>query len=284
MRDSDTTRTGRAGVAACAVLLVLLGASCAPRKGETVSSHVFSSVATAPRDTVDFTSKLSTFMAMDAASRAAARQRIAPDLAAWRDFEDIVRTRRDRRERAFYYEGLPGDRRQLGYGLVAARARLLAVVDADPSAAEAWIGLARYSAEIGDAEGARIQLENALGAARARAAAGVERADDLVPAIQRELAWVLRDLGLWDEGLAVAEEGLAGRPGDHDLLMVQGLLLAGAGRFDEAIALAARLPATGVRVRRGPQGKNLKKGSSDYASQWIRSQAYATQGLSLIHI
>ena len=61
-------------------------------------------------------------------------------------------------------------------------------------------------------------------------------------AIYRERAWALRDLARWDEGLAAVEEGLEFKHGDHDLVLIKGLLLAGAGRYSEAVSLAVRMP------------------------------------------
>ena len=210
--------------------------------------------------------------------RAEQQQRMDDHLAEWRRFEDIVAERTDRRERPYMYRGLPVDRRQLGYGLPVARDHLLAVVAADPSAAEAWAALGHLELEVGDLAGARGRLENAVVAAAARAAVGDSVAVAVARAIARDRAWVRRDLGLWEEGLAVVAEGLATFPDDRDLVLIKGLLLAGAGRFAEAVDLAGRMPPLDVRTVRGLQGSTLTRHPSDYANQWIRAQAYAAQG------
>ncbi|MBE0565104.1 MAG: tetratricopeptide repeat protein [Krumholzibacteria bacterium] len=259
-------------------LALLAAAGCGAHGSATVVGRTASSLPAAPADTASFAIRLADFMARDADARDHARQRVAADAEAWRRFDDIVATRQDRRRRGWLYAGLPLDRRNLGYGLVEARRHLAAVVAADPSAAEAWSRLARYGLETGDLSGALVDARRALAAAEARERAGepVAAADRL--AIRHELAWALRDLALWDEGLAAVAEGRAEFPADRDLVVVEGLLLAGAGRLSEAIALAAKLPPAPVFVMLGQQSKLTRPVPSDYESQWIRAQAYAAAG------
>ena len=263
-----------AGAATLAVILIGLGAAgCAARRGAVAAR---TAAPAAPADTASFTVRLERFLAGDEESRASARRSVAPARREWRDFEAVVASRRARRDRSYLFRGEPADRRQIGYGLVRARANLQAVTAADPADAESWVALARTSAVVGDPAAARVQLEHALAAARAPGAAPADPA--LLREIARERAWVRRDLALWEEGLAAADEGLAAHPGDWDLRLARGLLLAGAGRFAEAMAAAAALPAAQVRVGWGPQAKALRTVPSDYGSQWIRSQAYAARG------
>ena len=265
-------------VACCAGTALLAGAGCTSSRGTTVSVRTTSSLPPAAPDTTAFAAKLAAFMALPAAQRLELRQSTAEHLAEWQDFEQIAAKRIDRRERPFMYRDQPPDRRQLGYGLPVARDHLLAVVAADPSAAEAWAGLAHLEMEAGALVGAQGRLENAVAAAAARAASGDTVAAEVALAIARDRAWVRRDLGQWDDGLAVVAEGLATFPDDRDLVLIEGLLLAGAGRFAEAMNLATRMPPLEVRTVRGLQGFSLLMHPSDYANQWIRAQAYAAQG------
>lgn len=266
------------GGAICLGLALFALAGCSPRTGAAVVARRAPSPPAAPADTASFATRLAAFMVQDAAVREQARQGVAADREAWQRFEDIAAAREDRRTVHWKSSGLPADRRKLGYGLVEARSHLGAVVAADPSAAEAWARLAHYSLEIGDPARGLTQARWAVAATDARARACEPVADGVRLAIRQDLAWALHDLADWDEGLAAADEGLAEFPGDRDLTVIKGLLLAGAGRLPEAIAVAAQLPPARITVIRGLQGKTTRKVPSDYESQWIRARAYAARG------
>ncbi len=262
----------------CAGAALLAGPGCTSSRGTTVAVRTTSSLAPAAPDTLAFATKLEAFMDLPPAQQLAQRQRTTDLLAEWQQFEQIVAERTDRRERPHMYADLPADRRQLGFGLPVARDNLLAVVAVDPTAAEAWAGLAHLELEIGDPVSAHDRLENAVAAVAARLALGDCVAVEVALAIARDRAWVRRDLGLWDDGLAVVAEGLAAFPHDRDLVLIKGLLLAGAGRYAEAVEVAGRMPPLHTRTKRGPRGEGLTTYPSDYANQWIRAQACAAQG------
>lgn len=233
--------------------------------------------AEAAADTTDLAARLADFAARPAAARATARARAEAAAAGWRDFEREAREEFDSRYRHWYYRDNPVSRDHRGAGLANAIVDLRRAVAIDPSFAEAWGALGRLVMEAGDPAGARRHLDNARLAAGVEAEAGRPVPAEVRLRILRDRAWALRDLAAWDEGLAAVAEGLAFRPGDPELLLIEGLLLADAGRYSEAVAAAVRMPAL-----RYPRYdfiyRGFKRQTSAFANNWIRAQALLARG------
>jgi tetratricopeptide (TPR) repeat protein len=268
------------------LFVVLVLAGCSGSNVQPLSANWLTSTAAgepgdetpAVPDSTVFKVLLEDFQALPAEEKYARRRAAAPHLEEWHTFEEIAFKRRDRRERAYMYDGLIVDRRRLLTGVAQAYAELSAVPPLDPTSVEAWAGMGHLSLEVGDLAQARRWLERALQAARERAAQSEPVDADLLLSVHRDRAWVLRDLGWWEEGLVAVREGLEKWPGDPDLVLIKGLLLAGAGRLDDALGLAARMPPLQIRDISGQYATGLLLRPSDYANQWIRSQAYLATG------
>ncbi len=262
----------------CILSLVLL-AACASRNTYTVATAIDPepTAAAAADDTTRFAGMLAVHGQLPADDQAAARAEAEMIAASWRDFEREAREEFDSHFRQWFYRENPVTMDHLGIGLPNAIFDLQEATGVDPSFAEAWGALGRLTLEAGDLASARRYLDNARMAARAEAAAG--RPVD--PAVQlricRDRAWALRDLALWDEGLVAADEGLALRRGDPELTLIKGLLLADAGRYDEAVQLAARMPALEY-PRYDFIYRGFKQQTSAFANNWIRAQALLVRG------
>lgn len=229
-------------------------------------------------DSLAFAEELDGFHSLSFEERASRQSHAADAMSGWRQFEEMAAKRLDRRERPFLYEGLPPDRRGLLTGLARAMDHLEGASELDPSDVVAWAALGHLYLEIGALDTARGCLKRANWAASSLAGTKGAVDPDLLLGIHRDLCWVLRDLGLWEEGLAAVQEGLEHQPHDQDLLLIKGLLLAGAGRIHEALALAEEMPPRKIRDISNPYGTGLFVRPSDYASQWIRSQAFLAEG------
>ncbi|MGD9546434.1 MAG: tetratricopeptide repeat protein [Candidatus Krumholzibacteriia bacterium] len=213
------------------------------------------------------------------APRLEARRRQAEEIISyWREFEQLAAVRRTRGDLPLFLASQSPDNRGLHIGLAKSVKLLENAVALDPTFAEAWAGLGHLRLEIGDRTGALADLDKALAAATVEAQAGRPLDHATLLRIHRDRCWALRELARWNEGLAAVNTGLVFQNGDPDLLLVKGLLLAGAGRYSEATALAVRLPAFEIR-RYGSINNpgDFREGQelvlSDYASRWIRSQA-----------
>jgi tetratricopeptide (TPR) repeat protein len=183
----------------------------------------------------------------------------------------------DSRLRHWYFRDYSVEPGMLGVGVGNSITALKAALSIDPAMTESWCALGRLCAGVGDVVSGRRYLDRAFQVAQAWEKLGQPVDDDLLLAIQRERAWALRDLALWDEGLAAIAEALAAFPGDRDLVLIKGLLLAGAGRTQEAMSLAVRMPPYSY-----PQHDIFHYGqrdqTSDYANRWIKSQALLAVG------
>ena len=263
----------------CCIAGLVLVAACAGRGTYTVATATDPEPAfgAAGDDTTRFAGALAVHGRLPAAEQAAARAEAQRIAASWRDFEREAREDFDSHFRHWYYREYPATMDHLGIGLPNAIFDLQEATGVDPSFAEAWGALGRLTLEAGDLASARRYLDNARMAARTEAAAG----RPLDPAVQlricRDRAWALRDLALWDEGLVAADEGLALRRGDPELTLVKGLLLADAGRYQEAVQLAARMPALEY-PRYDFIYRGFKQQTSAFANNWIRAQALLARG------
>jgi tetratricopeptide (TPR) repeat protein len=91
------------------------------------------------------------------------------------------------------------------------------------------------------------------------------------------LAWCYRELGAWDQGLAVVDDGLRQVPESRSLLLVKGLILADSGRIDDARAFVERMPTVEI-----PHIKwiamTLEFVPSSFAKDWIRAETQLAAG------
>lgn len=231
----------------------------------------------AAMDSLTFEEVLAAHEALPPAGRLQRRTAANVHAERWRDFEREVKRHYDARYRRWTLREQPQQLIRLGVGATDAITDLDAATSLDPSFAEAWAGLGKLCMEVGDLVSARAYLDNALLAAEAENTAGRPLIHEALLDIHRDRAWVLRDLARWEEGLAAVHTGLTLHPGDRDLVLVKGLLLAGSGRYTEATNLAVRMEPMGYpRLDFLFRGFTTQK--SSYANNWIRSQALLANG------
>lgn len=260
------------------LLPIFLTWGCAPIPDPNTSGKALAEqAALAGEQSLTFAQTLDRHLARPADERTRARRQALAIAEFWRDFEREAHEVEDSELRQWYYQDNEISRSHRGFGLGNSILELRKAVEADPSFGEGWGALGRLCAEAGDLLTARTYLDCARLAALAASAAGQPLDRDLELQIYRERAWVLRDLALWEEGLAAVGEGLRFSPGDPDLVLVKGLLLAGAGRYEEAVALAVRMDPVEY-----PQYDFIHRGfkmqRSSHANNWIRAMALLAIG------
>jgi tetratricopeptide (TPR) repeat protein len=263
------------------VCLVFLFCGCSQRNIQTVDSRVYSSdgshEAPALTDTVTLAEEVAAHLAMPDTNQAEIRALAEAALADYRDFEVEVKHSYDAIYRRWYEAGNIRKRVHRGVGLGNSLIALGKATATDPSFVEAWTAQGRLACEAGDVHQGLEYLDNARTAARVRQQADRPVDDATLLELYRQRAWALRDLARWEEGLAAVTEGLKFKPGDRDLVLIKGLLLAGAGRYSEAVSLAVRMPPM-----RYPKYTLLNEGleyqESAYANLWIKSQALLAIG------
>jgi tetratricopeptide (TPR) repeat protein len=265
----------------CLVTTLCLTNGCSSHRLQPVGTQGMSSLdgdpSAASADTADFDRALASHLSLPPRERARRREAADAHAERWRDFEREVVRHWDLRYRRWTIREQPQQLYRMGSGVTHAITDLAAATRLDPSFAEAWAGLGRLCMEVGDLPSARQYLDNALAAAAAEAATGRPLDDATLLGVHRDRAWVLRDLARWEEGLAAVHAGLTLHPGDRDLVLVKGLLLAGAGRYTEATTLAVRMEPIGYpRLDFIFRGFSTQK--SSYANNWIRSQALLANG------
>lgn len=264
------------------LLCLLLAAGCAGnRKAGLLQEDVLKADKTASAEAaaqaIPFQTQLDDFMQLPAAARANSRQQAEAKIDYYQRFEKENFEHQDSQKRFWYYVDYYIDRSTWGVGLGNSIVGLKAAAGMDPSYAEAWGALGHLLMSSGDPLSARQYLDNALLAASVRSDSSDLVDEDIMLQIYRDRAWVLRDLTLWDEGLAAVHEGLTFKGGDQDLVLIKGLLLAGAGRYGEANSLAVRMPPYDYsKVDYWHYG--YSKTTTDFAKRWIKSQALLAIG------
>ncbi len=264
-----------------AVLSILVFSGCSQHRVMTIDSNFYSSdgshVAKALTDTVTFEQEVEGHLAMPDSAQTEIRDLAENELVDWREFELEVQDSHDSIYRYWYQAGNVRRRDYRGIGLGNSLMDLKEATDIDPSFVEAWSAQGRLACEAGDVHKGLEYLDAARLAADIRRQYGRPVSDEIQMEVYRERAWALRDLALWDEGLEAVQEGLEFKHGDRDLVLVKGLLLAGAGRYSEAVSLAVRMPP--VRYKKyGLLNIGLEVAESGYANLWIRSQALLAIG------
>ena len=264
-----------------AVVSILIFSGCSQHRIQTIESKLYSSdgshVVPVLEDTVTFEQEVVGRLAMPDSVQAEIRQLAEDELEDWRDFETEVRDIYDSIYRRWYHAGNVRKQVHRGVGLGNSLIALGEATNIDPSFAEAWSARGRLACEAGDVHKGLEYLDAARLAADLRREYDRPVNDDIQLEIYRERAWALRDLARWDEGLEAVREGLEFRHGDRDLVLIKGLLLAGAGRYSEAVSLAVRMPP--MRYRKfGFLNMGLMFEESAYANLWIKSQALLAIG------
>ncbi|MBU0742873.1 hypothetical protein KKG45_06225 [bacterium] len=151
------------------------------------------------------------------------------------------------------------------------------VVETDPTRARVWYELGRIGTETGDWTRARADLETAWSVLphdlRVRTDPHLEQRIALAG------AWLHYDLGLWEEGLAWLARHRGAWVVDlgQEEMLARGLLLAGAGHFQEAYLVALAMPPLRYRVF-GMYESGLGKRQSGYGNRWIQAMAWFHQG------
>ena len=264
-----------------AVVSILVFSGCTRSNVQTIDSNFYSSdgshLAPALKDTVTFEQELVGHLAMPDSIQTEIRDLAENELVDWRDFEVEVHDSYESIYRWWYQAGNVRKRVHRGVGLGNSLLDLKEATSIDPSFVEAWSARGRLACEAGDVHKGLEYLNAARVAADVSREYGRPVNDELQMEIYRERAWALRDLALWDEGFEAVKEGLEFHHGDRDLVLIKGLLLAGAGRYSEAVSLAVRMPP--VRYRKyGLLNIGLEFAESGYANLWIRSQALMAIG------
>ncbi len=230
--------------------------------------------ATTGPDSLSFAIRLATHLALPDSTRFAAHTAAESLAADWHKFEDDTQEVLKREyDHLSYANDDPPRLQALSSGVDHSIIDLKLATDRDPSFAEGWAAMGSMSAQIGDLNSAQRYLDHALQAADSL----TTQSDEIKLNIYRNYAWVMRDLARWQEGLDLVQEGLTIHPGDPDLVLVKGLLLAGAGRFNEALSVAVAMKPLSY-----PQYDYLYRGlkyqTSAYANNWIRAMALLAVG------
>ncbi len=264
-----------------AAFSILVGSGCSQHNIQTIDKNMYSSdgshLAQVVGDTVTYEQELAGHLAMPESVQMEIRELADAELEDYRSFEQEVKDNYDLIYRYWYQGGNVRKFVHRGVGLGNSLISLGEAVEIDPSFVEAWTARGRLACEAGDLQSGLEYLDAARVAARAREEAGRPVSKEVQIELFRERAWVLRDLALWDEGLAAVQEGLEFKNGDHDLVLIKGLLLAGAGRYSEAVSLAVRMPPFSY-PRFGLLNRGLEHQTSAYANLWIKSQALMAIG------
>lgn len=264
-----------------AIASVFVFSACSQHRIQTIDKQMYSSdgshLAVVEGDTVTFEEEVAGHLAMPDSVQTEIRDLAEAELVDYLDFEQEVQDNYDSIYRSWYQAGNVRKYVHRGVGLGNSLIALGEAVDIDPSFVEAWSARGRLACEAGDLYSGLDFLNAALVAARARTEAGRPVDEETMMEIYRERAWALRDLAQWGEGLAAVREGLEFKHGDHDLVLIKGLLLAGAGRYSEAVSLAVRMPPFSY-PRFGLLNRGLEHQTSTYANLWIKSQALMAIG------
>ena len=264
-----------------AVVSILVFSGCSQHRAMTIDSNFYSSdgshLAPALTDTVTFEQEVEGHLAMPDSIQTEIRDLAENELTDWRDFEEEVEDSHDSLYRWWFQAGNVRKRVHRGVGLGNSLLDLKEATNIDPSFVEAWSARGRLACEAGDIHKGMEYLDAARLVADLRREDGRPVSDELQMEIYRERAWAFRDLALWDEGFEAVKEGLEFKHGDRDLVLIKGLLLAGAGRYSEAVSLAVRMPP--IRYRKyGLLNMGLEFEESAYANLWIKSQALMAIG------
>ncbi len=255
---------------AAVVLALILAAGC--RSTMPPAPLVESSPAPAAAfDAVDLTS----FLSLPEPERAQRRHLADAELAEfrrwWGKIPSMLNT--DGLYHNFYGgNGLLSDGRRTIDDLNRTMMNLHHATQADPSCTEAWTRMGRILTEYGDWR----RADAALTAAWRAWPHDPRLSDRSGPAweVSQYHAWLCRDTARWEEGLALLArgDGTTAVPPDEQNQLLRGLLLAGAGRFREAMDVAVSMPP--LRYPREGYGMT----AASYGNNWIEAMAWFAAG------
>lgn len=151
----------------------------------------------------------------------------------------------------------------------------------DPARADLWYARARLLAAVGDQHRARESLTVAW-----EVATRVPDRQTDPARLRRDIAvtaaWIERDAGWWDAGLAWLDR-VDGRAlaEDAEYQLLRGLLLAGRGDLDAAMRLSfglppVRLPVVSLIGEAGFLG--LKREDTDLLARWLQAEVWLRRG------
>jgi len=145
-------------------------------------------------------------------------------------------------------------------------------VQIDPACTEAWYWMGSYLTQYGDWSRADAAYTAAWQACPHDPR--LERRAETAGGISHAHAWLCRDTARWEEGLALLErgDGMSAAGGGDRGQLLRGLLLAGAGRFQEAVAVAKEMPP----LRYPRYGYGMAAGS--HGNNWIEAMAWFAIG------
>ena len=151
----------------------------------------------------------------------------------------------------------------------------------NPTRADIWLVRGRLLDLAGDQRRARESLETAWLVAD-RIPDQQRDVGELRRGIAVQAAWLEREAGWWDEGLAWLERGEVDIPSDDsEAILLRGLLLAGRGDLEEAMALSFGLPPVILPMvsQLGLDGfLGLKKQKNDMLKRWLQAEVWMRRG------
>lgn len=156
-----------------------------------------------------------------------------------------------------------------------------AALGLDPTRADLWLVRGRLLDIAGDQRRARESLEVAWMVANSVP----DKQADLVTVrrgIALTSAWLERDAGWWDNGLTWLDRASSDLDDDDaEAVLLRGLLLAGRGDLEDAMALSYGMPAVELPVvsQMGKEGfLGLKKQKSDLLRRWLQAEVWMRRG------
>lgn len=151
-------------------------------------------------------------------------------------------------------------------------------VGLDPTRADLWYAHGLLLDLAGARQLACVSLEKAWDTCM-RVPERQEQPSKLKRDIAILAAWIERDAGWWDAGLAWLDRARSViTAGDAEAVLLRGLLLAGRGDLEAAMHLSYGLPAVTVPVvwRRGFAG--LKREPTDILKRWLQAEVWLRRG------
>ncbi|MBD3220820.1 tetratricopeptide repeat protein [bacterium] len=154
-------------------------------------------------------------------------------------------------------------------------------VGLDPTRADLWLLRGRLLDVAGDERRARRSLDVAWRVLD-RLSGPVADERRLRRDVAVAAAWIERDTGWWDAGLAWLDRGAPFfADDDPEPVLVRGLLLAGSGRLEDAMLLSYGMPPMILPVvsKLGYDGfLGHKKAANDMLKRWLQAEVWMRRG------
>lgn len=219
--------------------------------------------------------KLDRFLALAPAEQAERRAEAEPIIRKWQDLDyriqDFNKHKRHEWKRA-------EKSNRWGYGVLAGASMLRDAIGLDPTRADLWTALARYSSCLGD----HGMLMQSCSMAQRTLEFRPEQEQD---SIRRDTAlcaaWSCRDQGLFEQALQWLDQRPAGSGRRQESLLLRGLIFAGMGRQMESRQMAQLVGSVEVPIYRNVAAATVDGWSTDpssYAQNWIDAVAWLRAG------